>query len=51
MSLTDKGRICRDNDDGDTINLYDRAADRSIALATGSVRQLLSWLDGHGRDS
>ena len=32
-------------DDGDTINLYYGAADTSIALATGSVKQLLAWLD------
>ena len=31
--------------DGDTINLYYGAADTSIALATGSVRQILRWLD------
>jgi predicted GH43/DUF377 family glycosyl hydrolase len=31
--------------DGDTINLYYGAADSSIALATGSIRCLLSWLD------
>ena len=34
--------------DGDTINLYYGAADTSIALATGSIRQLLGWLDEHG---
>ena len=34
--------------DRDTINLYYGAADTSIALATGSIRQLLSWLDEHG---
>ena len=34
--------------DGDTINLYYGAADTSIALATGSVRGLLRWLDEHG---
>jgi predicted GH43/DUF377 family glycosyl hydrolase len=32
-------------DDGDTINLYYGAADPSIALATGSVKQPLRWLD------
>jgi predicted GH43/DUF377 family glycosyl hydrolase len=32
-------------DDGDTINVYYGAADSSIALATGSIRQLLTWLD------
>lgn len=35
--------------DGDAINLYYGAADTSIALATGSIRQLLSWLDEHGK--
>ncbi len=35
-------------DDGDTINLYYGAADTSVALATGSIRQLLAWLDVHG---
>jgi predicted GH43/DUF377 family glycosyl hydrolase len=34
--------------DGDTINLYYGAADTSIALATGSVAQLLAWLDRNG---
>ncbi|HUU85295.1 MAG TPA: glycosidase [Phycisphaerae bacterium] len=31
-------------DDGDTLNLYYGAADTSIALATGSLRQMLDWL-------
>jgi predicted GH43/DUF377 family glycosyl hydrolase len=31
--------------DGDTINLYYGAADTSVALATGSIRELLQWLD------
>jgi len=31
--------------DGDTLNLYYGAADTSIAMATGSVRMLLQWLD------
>jgi predicted GH43/DUF377 family glycosyl hydrolase len=35
--------------DGDTINLYYGAADTSVALATGSIRALLAWLDVHGR--
>lgn len=35
--------------DGDTIHLYYGAADTSVALATGSVRELLAWLDQHGR--
>lgn len=30
--------------DGDTIHLYYGAADSSVALATGSIRCLLSWL-------
>lgn len=36
-------------DDGDTIHLYYGAADTSIAMATGSIRELLAWLDVHGR--
>jgi predicted GH43/DUF377 family glycosyl hydrolase len=34
--------------DGDTINLYYGAADSSIALAHGSIRALLAWLDANG---
>jgi predicted GH43/DUF377 family glycosyl hydrolase len=34
-------------EDGDTIYLYYGAADSSIALATGSIRALLCWLDTH----
>ena len=37
--------------DGDAINLYYGAADTSVALATGSVSQLLDWLDRHGSPS
>jgi len=33
--------------DGDTINLYYGAADSSSALATGSIRCLLAWLDSN----
>jgi predicted GH43/DUF377 family glycosyl hydrolase len=33
--------------DGDTINLYYGAADSCMALATGSIRSLLSWLGSH----
>jgi predicted GH43/DUF377 family glycosyl hydrolase len=33
--------------DDDTIHLYYGAADSSIGLATGSVRGLLAWLEGH----
>jgi predicted GH43/DUF377 family glycosyl hydrolase len=36
-------------DDGDTMNLYYGAADTCVALATGSVRQLLRWLKEHGQ--
>ena len=35
-------------DDGDTIYLYYGAADSSIALATGSIRELLRWLGNQG---
>ncbi len=34
--------------DGDGINVYYGAADTSIALATGSIRAMLRWLDEHG---
>jgi len=41
--------------DGDTINLYYGAADSCVALATGSIRRLLSWLESNsspiGRDA
>jgi predicted GH43/DUF377 family glycosyl hydrolase len=33
--------------DGDTLHLYYGAADTSIALATGSIREILAWLDRH----
>ena len=36
--------------DGDTLHLYYGAADTCIAMATGSVRELLAWLDRHGSD-
>jgi predicted GH43/DUF377 family glycosyl hydrolase len=36
--------------DGDAINLYYGAADTSIALATGSIRQLLRWLAENGKE-
>lgn len=36
-------------DDGDTIFLYYGAADTSIALATGSIRESLRWLAANGR--
>jgi predicted GH43/DUF377 family glycosyl hydrolase len=35
-------------DDGDTLNLYYGAADTSIALATGSIDQMLRWLAANG---
>jgi predicted GH43/DUF377 family glycosyl hydrolase len=31
-------------EDGDALNLYYGAADTSIGLATGSIRELLGWL-------
>ena len=34
--------------DGETINLCYGAADSSIALAHGSIRALLNWLDANG---
>jgi predicted GH43/DUF377 family glycosyl hydrolase len=34
--------------DGDTLNMYYGAADTSVALATGSIREILGWLDRHG---
>jgi len=33
--------------DGDTIHLYYGASDTSIALATGSIRAILDWLEQH----
>ncbi|HVM60527.1 MAG TPA: glycosidase [Verrucomicrobiae bacterium] len=37
--------------DGDTVNLYYGAADTSIALATGSIRHMLDWLQRTGQPS
>ena len=34
--------------DGDTLNLYYGAADTCIGVATGSIREILQWLDAHG---
>ena len=34
-------------EDGDTIYLYYGAADTCMAMATGSIRSLLSWLDSN----
>jgi predicted GH43/DUF377 family glycosyl hydrolase len=33
--------------DGDTIHVYYGAADSSVALATGSIRTILAWLDAN----
>ncbi|HEV2487030.1 MAG TPA: glycosidase [Terracidiphilus sp.] len=33
--------------DGDTIHLYYGASDSTMALATGSIRCMLAWLDAH----
>ena len=38
-------------DDGDTINLYYGASDSSMALATGSIRSSLAWLDANSNSS
>jgi predicted GH43/DUF377 family glycosyl hydrolase len=35
-------------DDGDSLRLYYGAADTSVAVASGSIRQLLAWLDREG---
>jgi predicted GH43/DUF377 family glycosyl hydrolase len=37
--------------DGDSINLYYGAADSTVALATGSIRALLAWLESHSSPS
>jgi len=34
--------------DGDTLRIYYGAADTCVALATGSIREILGWLDEHG---
>jgi len=36
--------------DGDTIYLYYGAADTSVCLAVGSIRELLDWLKEHGEE-
>lgn len=33
--------------DGDSINIYYGGADSCVAMATGSIRELLAWLDAH----
>lgn len=38
------------DDDADTIKLYYGAADTCIALAQGSIRDLLAWLERHGSE-
>jgi predicted GH43/DUF377 family glycosyl hydrolase len=35
--------------DGDTIHMYYGAADKCVAVATGSLQALLDWLEEHGR--
>jgi predicted GH43/DUF377 family glycosyl hydrolase len=37
--------------DGDTIHLYYGAADSCMALATGSIRALLAWLESNSREA
>jgi predicted GH43/DUF377 family glycosyl hydrolase len=34
--------------DGDTLRVYYGAADTSIAMATGSLRAILEWLERNG---
>jgi len=36
--------------DGDTLYMYYGAADSVIALATGSIGEILRWLDAHGSE-
>ena len=36
--------------DGDTIRMYYGGADSSIALATGSIRAMLEWVERHGEN-
>lgn len=36
--------------DGDTVYMYYGAADTSICLATGSIKQMLDWIDEDGTD-
>jgi len=36
--------------DGDTLLMYYGAADTSIAVARGSVRALLQWLEANGTE-
>jgi predicted GH43/DUF377 family glycosyl hydrolase len=36
--------------DGDSLKVYYGAADTSIALATASIREMLAWLDEHGKE-
>ena len=33
--------------DGDTLRIYYGAADTCVGLATGSIRQILAWLEKH----
>jgi predicted GH43/DUF377 family glycosyl hydrolase len=40
------GSAVRDAGRRDTLNLYYGAADSCIALATGSIREILQWLAG-----
>ncbi|MHC4798522.1 MAG: glycoside hydrolase family 130 protein, partial [Planctomycetota bacterium] len=37
-------------DDGDTLNVYYGAADSSICIATGSIRQMLEWMKENPMD-
>jgi predicted GH43/DUF377 family glycosyl hydrolase len=37
-------------DDGDTLRLYYGGADSCVCLATGSIKEMLGWLDRNGSD-
>jgi predicted GH43/DUF377 family glycosyl hydrolase len=37
-------------DDNDTLNVYYGAADTVIAVATGSIREMLEWLEANGKE-
>jgi len=41
---------CTVGDDGDSLNVYYGAADTSVCLATGSIKQMLGWLEENGTE-
>ena len=40
---------CTLQDDGDTLHLYYGGADKCVALATASVREMLAWIKENGQ--